>query len=128
MQQIKDAPLVTISALEGRNVDRIINAAFNAYEVWNRRVSTGKMNDWLKIAESRHIPPMGNNGRRIRLKYITQGNIRPPTFTLFVNNQKDLPDSYKRYLVNSLRDDLNLPGVPIRLLIRSSENPYDGQD
>ncbi len=124
MQQIKDVPVITISALEGKNVDRVINAAFSAYEVWNQRVSTGKLNNWLKIAESRHIPPMGNNGKRIRLKYITQGNIRPPTFTLFVNNQKDLPDSYKRYLVNSLRDDLCLPGVPIRLLIRSSANPY----
>jgi GTPase len=124
MQQIKDAPLVTLSALEGKNVDKVISAAFSAYEIWNKRVSTGRMNNWLKIAESRHIPPMGNNGRRIRLKYITQGNIRPPTFTLFVNNQKDLPASYKRYLVNSLRDDLGLPGVPIRLLIRSSENPF----
>lgn len=124
MQQIKDAPLVTISALEGKNVDRVINAAFSAYETWNQRVSTAKLNEWLKMAESRHIPPMGNNGRRIRLKYITQGNIRPPTFTLFVNNQKDLPASYKRYLSNSLRDDLNLPGVPIRLMIRSSTNPF----
>jgi GTP-binding protein len=124
MQQIKDAPLVTISALHGKNVDRVINAAFSAYETWNKRVGTGQLNNWLKEAESRHIPPMGNNGRRIRLKYITQGNIRPPTFTLFVNNQKDLPESYKRYLANSLRDDLNLPGVPIRLMIRSSENPY----
>jgi len=124
MQQIKDAPLVTISALQGKNVDRVINAAFSAYEIWNKRVGTGQLNNWLKEAESRHIPPMGNNGRRIRLKYITQGNIRPPTFTLFVNNQKDLPESYKRYLANSLRDDLNLPGVPIRLMIRSSENPY----
>ncbi len=124
MQQIKDVPVVTISALEGKNVDRVINAAFSAYEVWNKRVSTSKLNNWLRIAESRHIPPMGNNGKRIRLKYITQGNTRPPTFTLFVNNQKDLPDSYKRYLVNSLRDDLELPGVPIRLLIRSSANPF----
>lgn len=124
MQQIKDAPLVTISALEGKNVDRVITAAFNAYEVWNRRVSTAKLNNWLKFAEDRHIPPIGNNGRRIRLKYITQGNIRPPTFTLFVNNTKDLPDSYKRYLTNSLRHDLDLPGVPIRLMIRASDNPY----
>lgn len=128
MQQIKDAPLVTISALEGKNVNKVIDAAFAAYEIWNKRVSTGKMNEWLKIAESRHIPPLGNNGRRIRLKYITQGNTRPPTFTLFVNNQKDLPASYKRYLTNSLRNDLGLPGVPIRLMIRSSENPYADKD
>jgi len=105
-------------------VDKVIDAAFSIYEVWNKRVSTGKLNNWLKVAENRHIPPMGNNNRRIRLKYITQGNIRPPTFTLFVNNQKDLPDSYKRYLVNSMREDLELPGVPIRLMIRRSDNPY----
>ncbi len=128
MQQIKNAPIITISATQGKNILNVIKSTFGVYETWNKRITTAKLNTWLKEAESQHIPPLGNNGRRIRLKYITQGNTRPPTFTLFVNNQKDLPKSYKRYLINSLRDTFNLPGVPIRLMVRGNDNPYKDEE
>ena len=124
LPQIRGVPLITMSAIKGHNVEDAIKAGMKAYETWNKRVSTATMNAWLKDTESRHLPPLGKNNRRIRLKYITQGNNRPPTFTIFSNLPESLPDSYKRYLINSLRDDFGLAGVPIRVLFRSSNNPY----
>ncbi len=117
-------PVITISALKGQNVKNILDACLDAYEMWNKRFSTSKMNEWLKQAEQKNIPPLSSNKRRIRLKYITQGNTRPPTFTLFVNYPQDLPDSYRRYLINDLRTTFDLKGVPIRMMLRKSENPY----
>lgn len=127
LPDIKQVPLVTLSALKGNNVEKVMKAALGAYEVWNRRITTAKLNQWLRFVENSHLPPLGKNKRRIRLKYITQGNTRPPTFTLFINRPEDLPDSYKRYLINALRDDFKLPGVPLRLMFRKSENPYQGK-
>lgn len=124
LPQIKDVPVITLSAISGENVQKVIKAAIAAYEVWNKRISTSQLNNWLRDVEARHMPPLGKNKKRIRLKYITQGNIRPPTFTLFVNKPEDMPDSYKRYLVNSLREDFNMPGVPMRVMFRKSSNPY----
>jgi len=124
LPQIKDVPVVTLSALNGENVEKVIKAAMRAYDIWNKRISTAKLNNWLRDAESRHLPPLGKNKRRIRLKYITQGNRRPPTFTLFVNFPEDLPESYKRYIANALREDFDLPGVPMRVMFRKSDNPY----
>lgn len=121
---VKGIPVITISALEGNNVYTVIDAALKAYEIWNKRFPTAAMNEWLRQVQDKHIPPLSHNKRRIRLKYITQGNTRPPTFTLFVNYPEDLPDSYKRYLINDLRSVFDLQGVPIRMMLRKSENPY----
>ncbi|MCD6036040.1 MAG: ribosome biosis GTPase Der [Rickettsiales bacterium] len=127
LPQVKGIPIVTLSALYNNNLSKLISTAIGIYGLWNQRIPTAKLNEWVKWAEERHMAPIGSHGRRIRLKYITQGNTRPPTFTLFSNKPEDLPKSYVRYLVNLLRDSFNLPGVPIRLMLRKSENPYDGK-
>jgi GTPase len=124
LPEVKGVPVVPISALHGDKVYAVIDAALEAYEIWNKRFPTAQMNDWLKAAEQKHIPPLSHNKRRIRLKYITQGNRRPPTFTMFLNYPEDLPDSYKRYLINDMRSVFDLQGVPIRLMLRKSDNPY----
>lgn len=124
LPQIKGAPLIPMSALDGYNVEEAVKNAMKVYDLWNKRVSTGKLNEWLKFAESKHLPPLGKNKKRIRLKYITQGNVRPPTFTVFSNRPQDIPESYKRYIINSIRESFDLPGVPIRVMLRASSNPY----
>jgi GTP-binding protein len=125
LPQVKGVKLITLSAINGENVERVIKSALEAYNIWNKRIATSKLNNWLRDAESKHLPPLAKNKRRIRLKYITQGNTRPPTFTIFVNKPEDLPESYRRYIENGLRDDFNMPGVPMRLMFRKSDNPYD---
>lgn len=127
LPDIKGVPVVTLSALKNENIEKLLDAAFEAYDVWNRRIETGELNRWLRAAESQHLPPLGKNNRRIRLKYITQGNTRPPTFTLFSNLPESLPKSYARYLITSLREAFNIPGVPVRLLLRKSANPYENK-
>jgi GTP-binding protein len=91
--------------------------------VWNRRIQTSQLTRWLAEMVERHPPP-APGGRRIRLRYMTQASARPPTFAVFGSRVADLPESYKRYLVNGLRADFDLPGVPIRLHVRSGRNPY----
>lgn len=125
LPQVKGVKLITLSAISGENVEKVIKSALEAYNIWNKRIATSKLNNWLREAESKHLPPLAKNKRRIRLKYITQGNTRPPTFTIFVNKPEDLPESYRRYIENALRDDFNMPGVPMRLMFRKSDNPYD---
>ena len=93
------------------------------YEVWNRRISTGKMNRWLAAMESQHPAPLVG-GRPNRLKYISQIKTRPPTFALWVSQPKELPAAYRRYIINGIRKDFDLPGVAVRLLVRASKNPY----
>jgi GTP-binding protein len=123
LAQIKDVPVITLSALTGRNVNKVLDAVLRAYEVWNARVPTGKLNRWLAGMESRNPAPLVN-GRANRLKYITQIKSRPPTFVMWVSQSSEMPDIYTRYIVNGLRYDFKIPGVPIRLLVRSSKNPY----
>ncbi len=123
LPQTRGVPIVAISALEGRGLDKLLQAIFAAYEVWNVRLSTGQLNRWLEAATSQHPPP-APGGRRIRIKYVTQAKTRPPTFVLFCSQPKELPDSYLRYLENSLRQDFELPGTPIRIFARAGENPY----
>ncbi len=123
LAQVKDIPVVTISALKNKNTTRLMDEVMNIYEVWNRRVSTGKMNRWLAAMESQHPAPLVQ-GRQNRLKYITQIKTRPPTFALWVSRPKELPPSYKRYIINGIREDFNLPGIAVRLLVRASKNPY----
>jgi GTPase len=123
LPQIKGVAFVPVSALTGKGVDALMNAVLAADGLWNKRLPTHALNQWLREAVEAHSPP-AVSGRRIKLRYITQSNARPPTFVLFCSRPKALPDSYVRYLVNSLRETFALPGVPIRLHLRKGENPY----
>ncbi|HLB79121.1 MAG TPA: ribosome biogenesis GTPase Der, partial [Dongiaceae bacterium] len=123
LPQLRGLRPVTISALAGKNLDRLLDAVLAAYELWNRRVPTAALNRWLGDAVEAHPPPLVA-GRRLKLRYGAQIKTRPPTFALFVSRPEKLPDSYSRYLVNSLRDSFDLPGVPIRLQLRKGKNPY----
>ena len=123
LPQVRGVPLVTLSALHGESVHKLMPMVFKTYETWNKRVSTSRLNRWLEGVLTAHPPPMAA-GRRIKIRYMTQIKARPPTFALFVSRPKALPDAYQRYLVNQLRDAFNLDGVPIRLLLRGGKNPY----
>jgi GTP-binding protein len=121
--QARGVPVVTLSALSGRGAGKLLPAVLRIYEVWNQRLGTGVLNRWLNERLEAHPPPVVA-GRRLRLRYITQAKSRPPTFVLFANRPQDLPVSYERYLINGLRDDFALIGVPIRLILRKGWNPY----
>jgi GTPase len=123
LSQVPGVTLVPLSALSGRGVEKLSKAVLDAYDSWNRRVSTPNLNRWLEEALARHSPP-AVSGRRIKLRYITQPSTRPPTFVAFCSRPEDLPKSYIRYLTNSLREAFDLPGVPLRLNLRKGENPY----
>lgn len=123
LPQIRGVPLVTLSALHGEGVNKLMPTVFKTHEVWNKRVPTSRLNRWLEGVVTAHPPPMAA-GRRIKLRYMTQIKARPPTFALFVSRPKALPDAYQRYLVNQLRTAFKLEGVPIRLLLRAGKNPY----
>jgi GTP-binding protein len=123
LPQIKGVAFVPVSALTGKGIDKLVGAVLAADALWNKRQPTHALNQWLREAVDAHSPP-AVSGRRIKLRYITQSNARPPTFVLFCSRPKALPDSYVRYLVNSLRETFDLPGVPIRLHLRKGENPY----
>ncbi|MBF0857881.1 ribosome biogenesis GTPase Der [Gluconobacter sp. LMG 31484] len=123
LAQVRGIPVVTFSALTGAGVHRLLPAVRNVYEIWNSRVSTGELNRWFEDALERHQPPLVD-GRRLKLRYMTQVKARPPTFLLFGTRAEQLPDSYKRYLVNGLRETFHMPGVPVRLQLRGTKNPY----
>jgi GTP-binding protein len=123
LPQVRGVTVVPISALQGSNVERLLDGVFRAYGVWNKRVPTAALNRWLEAATGSHPPP-AVQGRRIRLKYATQAKARPPTFAIFCSKPLDLPDSYMRYLENALREDFDLPGTPIRIHIKKGRNPY----
>jgi GTPase len=124
LPQVRGAPVVPISGLAGEGLDRLLEAVFGAAEVWNRRVPTARINEWLEQALASHPPP-AVSGRRIKIRYMTQVKARPPHFALFGNQLDALPKSYTRYLVNGLREAFDLPGVPIRMSLRTGKNPYD---
>ncbi|MFJ1293736.1 ribosome biogenesis GTPase Der [Paracoccus yeei] len=128
LPQLKGAPLVTVSARTGKGLDRLHNAILKAHEVWNRRVPTARLNQWLGAMTEAHPPP-APGGRRIRLRYMTQVKTRPPAFVVMATHVDKLPDSYQRYLVNGLRADFDMPGTPIRLTFRDqgTKNPYKGK-
>lgn len=121
--QLPGVPAVFISGRNSSRLGTLYKAMDDAYALWNKRVSTGALNRWLGKMESRHPAPLVN-GRPNRLRYMTQIKMRPPTFVLWVGRPDDMPDDYQRYLVNGLRDEFGLVGVPIRLSLRSSRNPY----
>jgi len=124
LAQIRGVEIVPLSGIAGEGIDRLMQAVFRAYDVWNRRVSTAKINRWLEGVLSAHPPP-AVAGRRIKIRYMTQPKARPPTFALFGNQLEHLPVSYLRYLTNNLREAFELPGTPVRLHTRGGANPYD---
>jgi GTP-binding protein len=125
LPQLSGAPLVTLSAKTGRGLDRLRAAVVKAHEVWNRRVTTARLNQWLAAMVAAHPPP-APGGRRIKLRYATQAKTRPPGFVVMCSHPEKVPESYRRYLVNGLRADFDMPGTPIRLTLRSQadKNPY----
>ncbi|PYD77136.1 ribosome biogenesis GTPase Der [Novacetimonas pomaceti] len=123
LSQMRGIPVVAFSAMTGAGVNKLLPTVRRAYEVWNRRVPTGELNRWFEMMVSRHPPPLVQ-GRRLKLRYITQAKSRPPTFILFGTRTEQMPEDYQRYLVNGLREEFDLPGTPIRLLLRGSNNPY----
>ena len=128
LPQLKGAPLITVSAKTGRGMDRLHEAIMRAYEVWNRRVSTAQLNRWLTGMLEAHPPP-APQGKRIKLRYMTQAKTRPPGFVVMCSHPDKMPDSYNRYLVNGLRLDFDMPGTPIRIWMRGQNdaNPYKGR-
>ncbi|MEM9901383.1 MAG: ribosome biogenesis GTPase Der [Pseudomonadota bacterium] len=128
LPQLRGAPLVTVSAQTGRGLDRLRDAVLSAYDVWNRRVPTARLNQWLSAMVEAHPPP-APGGRRIKLRYATQAKTRPPGFVVMCSNPEGLSDAYRRYLVNGLRADFDMPGTPIRLTFRSQadKNPFKGK-
>ena len=126
LPQLRGAPMVMVSALTGKGLDRLHDAVVKAYAVWNTRISTARLNRWLAVQTADHPPP-APGGRRIRLRYMTQVKTRPPTFVLFASIPDQVPEDYRRFLVNGLRRDFDMPGTPIRLLLRAGDNPYAGR-
>ena len=124
LTQARGVPVVTLSALTGRGVEKLMPKVTEVYQHWQQRISTAALNRWLKDMTESHPPPLGQHGRRIRLRYMTQVKTRPPTFVIFSNLPDDLPDAYARYLQNGLREHFDLPGVPLRILLRKQDNPY----
>jgi GTP-binding protein len=123
LAQMKKIAVVTLSALTGAGMERLLPAVRRAHEVWNTRVSTSGLNRWFEQAMERHPPPLVS-GRRLKLRYMTQAKARPPTFVVFGTRAEKLPEEYRRYLVNGLREAFELPGTPIRMHLRGTKNPY----
>ncbi len=123
LAQMKGIPVVTLSALTGVGVERLLPAVRHAHEVWNKRIPTGELNRWFEQALETHQAPLVQ-GRRLKLRYVTQAKARPPTFVVFGTRAEQTPEDYTRYLVNSLRDTFKLPGTPIRLQLRGTKNPF----
>lgn len=123
LPQVRDIPVVTISAIKGQRVDKLLQSVLDVYALWNHRIGTGKLNRWLRMMESQNPAPLVN-GRQNRLRYMTQIKARPPTFALWVSRPDDYPETHQRYLINGLRRDFDMPATPVRLIIKTSRNPY----
>jgi GTP-binding protein len=124
LAQLRDVPLLTVSAKTGKGIDTILKVAFELREAWSRRVPTGELNRWFEAAVEANPPP-APKGKRIKLRYITQVKTRPPSFVVFGNRLEELPESYRRYLLNAMRRDLQFGPVPLRLDFRGRSNPFD---
>ena len=124
LTQVEGVPTVTISALKGEGLDKLMRAVFKVYDRWNSRIPTAPLNQWFADMIDNYPPPLGKNKRRIKLRYITQAKSRPPSFYIFSSNPEGLPESYLRYLVNNLRETFGLGGIPIRMTVRKTGNPY----
>ncbi|WP_169544932.1 ribosome biogenesis GTPase Der [Sneathiella aquimaris] len=123
LPQVRGVPVVTLSALTGRGLEKLLPQVIRVYELWNKRIPTSQLNRWLEHMLEKHPPPMAK-GRRLKVRYITQVKSRPPTFSLFMSSRGELPESYLRYLINGLREDFDMPAVPIRIATRTGKNPY----
>ncbi len=123
LAQMKGIQIVTLSALTGQGVDKLLPAVRQVHEVWNRRVGTSALNRWFEHMLDKHQPPLVS-GKRLKLRYVTQAKARPPTFIIFGTRAEQTPEDYQRYLVNGLREQFDLPGTPIRLQFRGTTNPY----
>ena len=123
LPQARGIPMVAISGMQGRNIDRLMSAIFAIERSWNTHLSTAKLNRWLGAVVERHPPP-AVSGRRLKLRYMTQAKMRPPSFIIFASRSDAVPTSYMRYLTNSMRETFDMPGTPIRLWLRSGKNPY----
>ncbi len=123
LPQLRGAPMVMVSALTGKGLDRLYAAITKAHEVWNTRISTARLNRWLAAQIEAHPPP-APAGRRIKMRYMTQVKTRPPTFVVFTSVPDAVPASYTRFLVNGLREAFDMPGTPIRLFLRAGDNPF----
>jgi GTP-binding protein len=126
LPQVKDAPVMPVSGATGEGVERLMEAILHVHQIWNKRISTARLNRWLAVILE-HTPPPAVAGRRIKIRYMTQLRARPPYFILFGNQLDALPASYERFLANGLRQAFDLPGVPIRISKRTSDNPYAGK-
>ena len=125
LPQVKGAPVMPVSGATGQGIEQLMDAIFRVHEIWNKRISTARLNRWLAAIEQ--TPPPAVAGRRIKIRYMTQLRARPPYFILFGNQLDALPASYERFLVNGLRQAFDLPGVPIRISKKTSDNPYAGK-
>ena len=127
LAQMKGIPVVTLSALTGLGTERLLPAVRQAAEAWNTRIATGQLNRWFETALERHQAPLVE-GRRLKLRYMTQAKARPPTFIVFGTRAEQTPEDYQRYLVNSLRENFSMPGTPVRLQFRGTVNPFADGD
>ena len=126
LPQSRGLPVIPLSAKTGKGLERLLDTAIEMVDIWSRRIPTPALNRWLQAMEDAHLPPLVK-GRRLKLRYMSQAKSRPPTFNLFCNLPEAMADSYQRYLVNGLRDAFDMPGIPIRFVLRRSENPYVGK-
>ena len=125
LSQVKGLPVLTVSGFTGRGIHQLLETAFETRDAWSRRIGTGELNRWFERAVENNPPP-APGGKRIKLRYITQANTRPPSFVLFGTRVDQLPESYRRYLVNGIRRDLGFGAVPVRLTLRAPKNPFTG--
>lgn len=126
LPQVRGLQAVPISAETDRGLDKLMDAVMRTHKVWNSRVSTGRLNRWLEGVLAQHPPP-AVAGRRLKMRYITQAKTRPPGFVISASRPDAFPQSYIRYMVNSLRETFDMPGVPIRVALRATDNPYAGK-
>lgn len=124
LTQVSGLPCIYLSSTEGKNVHAVIEGCMSIYKIWNKRIPTAKLNDWLGFVLEHHPLPLQKNGRRVRIKYGTQIKTRPPSFKFFSNHPDKIPDSYTKYLINDMRKNLDMPGVPIRISFVASTNPF----
>ncbi|ADE30224.1 ribosome biogenesis GTPase Der [Rickettsia prowazekii] len=124
LPQIKGVPVLFISAINKQNIEQVLDACLKIYKIWNKKITTNKLNKWLDFTTKIHPLPLQKCGRRVRIKYMTQIKTRPPTFKLFSNNPGKITDSYTRYLVNNMRDAFDMHGIPIRFTYVKNKNPY----
>lgn len=128
LPQIKNVPVIFISAMNKQNIADVLDACLKIYKTWNKKITTSKLNEWLNFTTEAHPLPLQKGGKRVRIKYMTQTKTRPPTFKLFSNNPEKITDNYTRYLVNNMREAFDMPGIPIRFIYVKTKNPYVTQN